>query len=207
MPKLPLPPDEKTTFERMPGEPPLAWDAFVRYRDMGPGRTLALTVKQLQKPEKYISQLENWSLQWKWGQRCMKWDALVDAKTREAAFNRMPLWEARRQESLERNMEAAATLRARLLEMTAHPLVRESRRDSDAGEITVIEPAKWNWNAVVQGFKMVAELEAATIAEGLLEADDEELDVESATPEQLKAFIQKYRRRKGVTYGGSLPGA
>lgn len=137
----------------------------------------------------------------------MKWDALVDAKTREAAFNRMPLWEARRQESLERNMEAAATLRARLLEMTAHPLVRESRRDSDAGEITVIEPAKWNWNAVVQGFKMVAELEAATIAEGLLEADDEELDVESATPEQLKAFIQKYRRRKGVTYGGSLPGA
>lgn len=204
MPKLPPPPDEHTTFERLPGEPPVAWHAFTVYRDMGPTRTFEQARKILGKTEGYLTTIEQWSMKWKWAQRCMKWDALIDAKTREAAFDRMPLWEARRQESLERNMEAAATIRGRLLEMTSHPLIRERTRDDDkGGQIVIIEPAKWNWNAVIAGFKMIAELEAATIAEGLLEADDEDFDIEAASAEELRAFLQRHRRRKGIGTSGS----
>lgn len=199
---MPDPPDEKTTFERMPGEPPVAWHAFTVYRDLGPTRTFEQTRKILGKSEGYLTTVEQFSMKWQWARRCMKWDALLDAKTREAAFQRLPMWEARRQESLERNMEAAAVVRSRLLEMTSYPLVR--RHESEDGREVTIEPAKWNWTAVIQGFKMVAEMEAATIAEGLLEADDEDFDPETATPEELKAFIGKHRRRKPGSNLGNL---
>jgi hypothetical protein len=202
MPRLPDPPDEKTTFERMPNEPSLAWNAFTIYRDLGPGRTLDTVRQKLGKDNIYLPTLQMWSARWHWGQRCIKWDALIDLKTREAAFARMPLWEQRRQEALERNLDVLARLENRLLEMCSHPLTR--RWESEDGREVTIEPAKWNWNSVVSGFKLVMEARAATIAEGLLEADDDDFDPETATPEELKAFISKHRRRKP---GSSLTGA
>ena len=190
----------------MKGEPPLAWGAFVCYRDMGTDRTLETVRKLLGKEQGYLSTLERWSRVWRWGQRCLKWDAWIDRKTREVAESRMPLWEQRRQESLERNMEEAARLRSHLGEMMDRPLTRTETRESQDGKTIwhIVEPARWNWGTVFAGVKMVAELEAATIAEGLLESDDEDFDVESASPEQLKAFVQRHRRRRG-TGGSSSP--
>ena len=182
----------------------MAWQAFVRYRDMGAGRTLESVRKAMGKDSGYIKGLETWSRRWHWGQRCLKWDALVDARTREAAFDRMPMWEQRRQESLERNMAEGARLRSHLLAMMDHPLTREVTREIGGREVTVVEPARWNWGTIIQGIKTVAELEAATIAEGLLESDDEDFDIESASPEQLREFVQRHRRRRG-TGGSSSP--
>jgi hypothetical protein len=200
---MPDPPDENTKFERMSKEPPLAWMAFRMYRDMGSDRTMERVRESLGKGPGYLRALERWSHRWRWGQRCLKQDDWLDRKAREAAEARLPLWEQRRQESLERNLEVAAQLRDYLREMMAHPITRETTREVGGREVTVVEPARWNWTTIIAGFKMVAELEAATIAEGMLEADDD-FDVETATAEQLKAFCRKHRRGRGGPVSGPL---
>lgn len=193
MPPLPPPPDEKTTFERMPREPALAWNAFTVYRDMGPTRTLERTAQTLGRVSGYVRVLEEWSQRWKWGQRCLKWDAFVDAKARQAVLERMPQWEQQRQEYLRRSMEVASMIESRLMEQLTHPMTRERREEVNGREVVIIEPAKWNWQSLISGFKMVAELRAVIIAEGLNDSDEDHFDVETATREQLQERIKKLR--------------
>ena len=192
------------TFDRMDGESTQAYAAFRVYRDMPMGeRSHKAVVERMGRDPKFRRSVESWSSEWKWAPRVAKWDAWLEIKSREHAERRMPMWEIRRQQSLDANMLLAVRLRNRLEEMISHPLTKTQTKESADGKTIwhVTEAARWNWNAVFQGVKMIAELEAATIAEGLLEADDEDFDIESATPEELKAFIQRHRRRRGI--GGS----
>jgi hypothetical protein len=195
---------EALTFDRMDGEPEKAFAAFRVYRDMPVGeRSHKALAARLGRDHKYLITIGGWSSQWKWAARVAKWDQWLDLKAREHAERRMPLWEIRRQQSLDANLSMAWRIRNRLEEMMAHPLTETKTKESADGKtiIHITKPASWNWNAVFQGVKIVAELEAATIAEGLLEADDEDFDIEAASADELRAFLQRHRRRRGT--GGS----
>jgi hypothetical protein len=155
------------------------------------------------KDSVYLRQVERWSGQWRWGQRCLKWDAYVDRKARQAALERMPHWEQQRQEYLRHSMDVAACIEGKLLEQLKHPITREIVKEVDGREITIVEPAKWNWQSLIAGFKMIAELRAVIIAEGLNDSDEDDFDVETATREQLQERIKKLRG--GRSRAPSLP--
>jgi hypothetical protein len=160
---------------------------------MGPTRTLDKVRIKLGKDSVYIKTLEVWSRNWKWGQRCLKWDAYVDEKAREAALERLPMWEQQRQEYLRHSMEVAAFIEGKLMEQLKHPITRERIEEVNGREITIVEPAKWNWQSLIAGFKMIAELRAVIIAEGLNDSDEDDFNVETATREQLQERIKKLR--------------
>jgi hypothetical protein len=81
--------------------------------------------------------------------------------------------------------------------MMSHPLTRETTMEVGGREVTVIEPARWNWSTIISGLKMVAELEAATIAEGMMEYDAD-FDVETATADELREFLRRAKARRGT---------
>lgn len=196
--------EKQLSWERLPGESSKAFDAFRVYRDMGPDRTMPRAVAILGRPVGYIRGMEDWSRQYHWTDRCKRYDDYLERKMRIAAEQRIPEWEAKRQTSLDQNLLDGSIIRSRLREMMAHPLTREVKKESDGKTTIIVEPAGWNWNTIVQGVKMVAELEAATIAEGLMEADDEDFDPETAPREKLVEFIAKYRKRKPPKVAASI---
>ncbi len=77
------PPDN--AWERQPDEPDGAWEAFVIYRDMGPGhRAIRKTAAQLSKNE---TTMYEWSQRWDWVARCRAFDGYVDRQRVEAEIS------------------------------------------------------------------------------------------------------------------------
>lgn len=178
-------------YDRMPKEPPKAYHAFSLYRDMGLHRTLEQVRKQLGRPSVYLRVLEGWSAQWRWVERSRAWDHYLETKSREAAEAYIPIWEQRRQASLEANLLMAAMIRSRLQEMMTRPIIRETVKEVNGRNVTINEPAGWNWNTIINGAKVVAELEAESIAEGMLETEGEAFDASTASEEQLRDYVNK----------------
>lgn len=195
------PPDADTTFERLPKEPMKAWQAFVMYRDMGFDRTMEGVRLSLTKPSGYLRQLQEWSIRFEWVKRARLYDDHIERSARAAAERSIPLWEQRRQESLEANMALAAKLRDRLSEMLDHPITKEVIKEFDGKTVTYIIPANWSFSSIANMVKVVAELEAATIGEAMQGAGHETFDVESATIDELRAFISRNRSRGNAQAG------
>jgi hypothetical protein len=95
-------------FERLPGEPSLAYDAFTKYRNLGPKRSLAAVLRELElerlrqvynttgslpgrtgaqqvggheratKRPQRSGVLGRWSKQWDWVERAQAWDRYID---------------------------------------------------------------------------------------------------------------------------------
>lgn len=200
----PTPQNPLTTsrsFDRIEGENPKAFEAFVLYRNMGPDRTLAKTAVQLGRVPGYVRYLEEWSADWNWRERARYWDDLIEQKARERAEAYIPIWEQRRQVALERMMLFSAKLMSKAEAMLDHPIVKEVTRESDDGRnhYTIIEPAGWTWAGLATVVRTAAELQAATIAEGLMLSDDQSFDVETASPDQLRAFIRRSKGRGPAT--------
>jgi hypothetical protein len=190
MANITSPPDPSTTFMRLPHEPAKAWTAFRMYRDMGPLDRAMDTVRvNLGKPPSYLRVIHQWSSKYQWVLRARAYDHYNEELSRLHAEQAIPLWEKRRQDSLEANMALASRLRENLMAMLDHPLTEEVRDDSRG--VTVIQPAKWSYTSVASLAKTIAELEAATIAEALPRGGDESFDVETATIEQLRDFVAR----------------
>jgi hypothetical protein len=168
------------------------------YRDMGPTRSIARVNRDNGKRAGWLRQLEDWSSDWNWVERARAYDDHLEAKAREIADRYLPMWEERRQVALERMMLLASKLLARGEAMLDHPMTKEVTRESSDGRTVynIIEPAGWTWGAIATVIRTGAELQAAVIAEGLAESETEAFDVESASPEELKAFIEKTRRKR-----------
>lgn len=70
---------EPQPWERQPGETEPAWEAFVAFRDLGPGRTVSAVARELSKSRQLIN---GWCQRWRWRERAAEWDA---EQTRQAA--------------------------------------------------------------------------------------------------------------------------
>jgi hypothetical protein len=77
-------------WERLPGEPPRAYNAFATYRDLPPGRrSLDEVARRLygggSRKRAAPGRVRAWSVTWDWVRRAARWDAEVDRQGREAA--------------------------------------------------------------------------------------------------------------------------
>lgn len=187
-------PDASTTFMRLDNEPVKAWQAFMRYRDMGPERTLNKVRIQMGRPEVYQNNLEQWSMRWKWVQRARAFDDYTEKLQLRRSESEIPLWERRRQEVLEKNYQRAERLWERVDKMLDHPLTVEVK--DDARGVVEVHPAKWSYSSIAQVAKMAAELQTGTIAEALPNDAEEEFDVDTATIEQLREFVARHSKRR-----------
>jgi len=68
---------EVRPWDRMPGEGPKAYEAFVTYRDMGVSRTARKSAEQLGKS---AGTIWRWSGRWHWIERAQAWDRYLDVQ-------------------------------------------------------------------------------------------------------------------------------
>jgi hypothetical protein len=190
------PPDASTTFDRLATEPMKAWNAFRRYRDMGEDRSMESVRISLAKPSGYLRQLQAWSSRFEWVKRARLYDDHIERQARKLAEARMPFWARQRERSHRLNMKLARELRAKIRAMLDHPITVEVRKEIDGEQVTVVEPARWTYATVGSLLKIVAELEAGTIADAMmLDAESNAFDPSEATIEQLREFIAKHSGR------------
>lgn len=182
------------SYDRVEGEGTRAFEAFVHYRNLGPERTLDKVAAHFNKHPKNV---QDWSSEWNWVERVAHWDAMLDEKTRERAEAYIPIWESRRQVALERMMLFASKMMSKAEAMLDHPIVKEVFRETNGGQTIyhIVEPAGWNWSGLATVVRVASELQAATIAEGLMESDDEQFDVEAASEDELREYLRKHKRR------------
>jgi hypothetical protein len=171
---------------------------------MGPTRTLAKVTDKLchedGRTQSYFRLVQKWSVDWEWVRRCLKFDEDIDRKNREAAAVHIPYWQKQRQRSHRLNMKLARDIRAKLRQMLDHPITVEEVKEWGGREVVFNVPAKWTYATVGNLAKIAAELEAGTIADAMmLDAELESFDVQSATIEQLREFIERQAaKRKGI---------
>jgi len=68
-------------WERLPGESAKNYEAFCRYRDMGPNRSQEKTARELSKSRQLLAR---WSALYRWPERAIAWDDEQDRLAREA---------------------------------------------------------------------------------------------------------------------------
>lgn len=73
--------EEKRAWDRLPGESSKAYHHFCLYRDMGASRSLRKMAKDGVCGAK-LGQLERWSSNWRWVERCQKYDDYLDYQDR-----------------------------------------------------------------------------------------------------------------------------
>jgi hypothetical protein len=81
---LDLPDPDRLPYDRQPHEPDKAWNAFLKYRNLGPERALKKVVEELAKPTRYLAQIQKWSGIWAWHARAVEWDREIDTRSRKA---------------------------------------------------------------------------------------------------------------------------
>ena len=75
--------------------------------------------------------------------------------------------------------------------MLDFPLAVERVEETVAGRVTIREPARWTFDTLIRLVKVVAELEAAVLAEALPRGDDA-FDPATATADECRAFLVRY---------------
>lgn len=193
---------DQMTHERLPGESAKAWQAFRCYRDLGADRSHENVRISLGKSKGYIPQIETWSRKFAWVERSKLYDDWCDAVDRQEREAARPKWEELRQRSLTSNVQLTEKLRERIEAMLSHPLTKERVEVSNGRNVTYLIPAGWNFSSIAAMIKTMAELEAATIAEGLLDEENEAFNPETATLEECRSFIERQRKRAKVRPAG-----
>jgi hypothetical protein len=187
---------DQMSYERLPGESARAFNAFRIFRDLGADRTVNKVRISLGKPDQHLAQLQKWSSQFAWLARAALYDAWIDRMRRQEMEASIPLWEGRRQDALRHNLELCAKLRERVEKMMEFPLTKERVESRSDGRTTVyVVPAGWSWSSITSMIRAICEIEAATIAEGLLDSSDAAFDPSTATLEECRAHLAKMRNR------------
>lgn len=62
------------TWEKQPRETARAYFHFSVYLELGPDRTLRKVLAEVKKPDRYLSNLKQWSARWKWVTRAAAFD-------------------------------------------------------------------------------------------------------------------------------------
>ncbi|MGZ4936924.1 MAG: hypothetical protein ACXV5K_10130 [Halobacteriota archaeon] len=98
---------EGDLWERLPDESAKAYDAFRRYRDMGPERSIAKLARAMGCS---TGLLKRWSSPYRWVARAMRYDDYLDKRLREAR-ERVVLETAAKHAELARTAQERALLR------------------------------------------------------------------------------------------------
>lgn len=93
-------------WAKQAGESAAAWQAFVRYRDMGAGRSTAKVAQALGKSK---ALMDRWCNRWSWVARAEAWDEELDRQRRDVQARAV-------REMAERQAKAGMVLQARGLE-------------------------------------------------------------------------------------------
>lgn len=126
---------DRPLFDRQPGEPDKAWQAFVFYRNMELKRSLAGAARLYQKEQGGVGgkSLENrfgeWSGKWHWRKRVEEWDRVLDKRLREQRIYAMKNMQ-------ERHLKISQSLQA-LGGMGLQALQKRLKKAEDDGEETV----------------------------------------------------------------------
>lgn len=118
-------------WERQPGEPSAAFEAFTVYRDLGADRSLA---KAGQKLGKATHTLERWSVRWQWVARAQAWETAQDRARLQAQLR------AAQAAGLRHAALAEQTLTA--LSQPVQALLARLRDDPDALEDLASRPVE-----------------------------------------------------------------
>lgn len=154
-----------TPTPQLAGESAAAYAMFLKYRDLGPHRTIAAVLRADAKPseKKNRRQLEFWSGRFSWLERCRAHEAHAESikqLARDAALaEHARRWELRRLESIEDAYSDGVKLRRKALAMLAHDLVVEET--SEDGQTRIIKPARWTMKEAAIFLRLGAELRAA----------------------------------------------
>ena len=150
---------------QLAGESAAAYAMFIKYRDLGPHRTIAAVLRADAKPaeKKNRRQLEFWSGRFSWLERCRAYEAHAEAvkqRARDAALaEHARKWELRRLQSIEDGYSDGVKLRRKALAMLAHDLFTEEI--SEDGKTRVIKPARWTLKEAAIFLRLGTELRAA----------------------------------------------
>jgi CRP-like cAMP-binding protein len=109
------PPPTTQPWDRQPRETEPAYEAFLAYRDLGSGRSLAKVGAGLGKSE---ALMERWSSRWGWVERARAYDVEVQRRSDEDFFS-----EARKHARSKRHAQIAE-LNAEALALPARELLR-----------------------------------------------------------------------------------
>ena len=109
--------DDTLPWERQPGESARAFRAFAVYRDMGLGRTLEATGRQVSggnpgRKKGTTGCIRNWYQKFNWAERARAWDNEQDRIWREQQTKA-------RKEMLERHVKQAKALQLKAIERIA----------------------------------------------------------------------------------------
>lgn len=171
-------------WERRKGESPLAYQAFVAYRDLGAARTFVAVAAALGKD---TSLLRRWARRYDWRDRAWAWDV---AQSREAE----DALRQQREESLRRQARDADQLQ-RLAMARLGGLIR---RDPASGEVS-LDPGVTPRDAVTI-YRLALELEdrlTGTSQAQPCEEDMTEQQLRRMSTEQLRELLALSRERAG----------
>lgn len=85
-------------WDRLPGEPDRAWEAFTIYRDLAAGRSYARVRKEYGRKPSYDRQIERWAARFAWQDRVFAWDVEQDRRARARMEQRKIQMELRHEE-------------------------------------------------------------------------------------------------------------
>jgi hypothetical protein len=161
--------DDTGPTPQLSGESSVAYAMFLKYRNLGPHRSIAELRRSDGKPadKKCRRQLEFWSARWCWVERSKRFDAHNEAVAQRARdqvhAEYAALWERRTLDCLEHQYSDAKRLRARAAEMLSAPLYETEERSEDGQTVIIKKSPRWNFASAALLLKVSAELANAAI--------------------------------------------
>lgn len=175
---------DRELWEQQPGESPVAYQAFVHYRDAGPRRSIRATGRDTGRA---FSTVEQWATLTDWHGRARAWDAEVDRQARDAAISEVRAMAARHAR------QAAAAQDAAMQPVLA--ILEAARSDPDFRTRLVAEGLGKTLDAALSA---AAKLPGLQGAERLARGEPTEITqaqvVAAASPEDLAATLEALRR-------------
>jgi hypothetical protein len=147
-----------------------AYAAFLRYRDLGPERSLEAVHQGFSKGStKSVRLLARWSSRWEWVDRVRSWDDHLQVERDRVRLTHARKWEERAEEAREAKYQDAKGLRSKAAEMLRFPLA-EVRGERD-GKPVVVQPGKWTFDSATRILRLSADLEAEAIGVSVAPAE------------------------------------
>lgn len=183
-------------FERLEGEGTRAYNAFQRYLELGPERTLALAADAVYgrttkgKRRTAPGTIRKWAEAFDWHARAQAWDDLLTMVRLEGIEDA----EREKSESLaERNqkldediLHLKELLIPRLKQMAQFPLVRTTKTNDEGTEITHVHPARWSFNTLVNAIGVLREIPDPDGASVVINMGKGEPDLSVLSDEELE---------------------
>lgn len=152
-------------FERQKDETQPAYQAFQKYLELGPERTLvqasdAIYGRPSKGPRRWpAGQVKKWADRFDWRERAQAWDDLLQMARLEAVEqaerDRIATLAERETKLDEGILALKEEILPKLQQMARFPLVRTRHESEDGKEITHVYPARWSFNTLIKAIEVI----------------------------------------------------